>query len=190
MSKVPNGSNFDKSDLDWGYFDPQPVEPAIYEMPSQLSGERFDQPQRKTYIFINGCLNFSVFHQQRLIVAEVDVSADNSEYADLLLSQLRTRLRNQKWTSCQVQGPFIPYEHGISIATLLIQVGLDSNFDEVYRVARLFLELHPDNDQVERFKKAWATPEHRPGHAGIRESQCGWTIEELQAIESLTPLTP
>ena len=194
--------------------EPKTVTPSEYQMPSRLRGELFNQPSRTTYVFGDDCrpipLSLSAFHGQRLIVIEIEVSTVRSlnsewpslakrkvDFANRLLPKLRARYvgLKSKWmhlfcrkqTDYHVQGPFIPHEQGTAVASLVIRVGLDSNFDEAYKVAQRFLELHQENENFEYFNKIWNKRKlkHQRPRSGYH-----WSGEELRAIGSMAPLEP
>ena len=211
--------NFKRTRFDWmglnpDFAEPEIVTPSDYKMPSRLRGELFNQPSRTAYVFGDDWspipVSLNVFHDQRLIVVEIEVATaysinaewpslekDKLDFANRILPNLRSRyvgLRS-KWMQliCRkqcdyhVQGPFIPREQGTAVVSLVIRVGLDSNFDEAYKIAQRFLELHPENENVEHFKKIWnlSKPERQRPPSGYQ-----WSYEELRAIESMAPLEP
>ena len=185
-----------------------------YKFRARMRGEVFDQRPRISYVFGSDeqpiPLSLSVFHQQRVIVVEVDVATLTSvtaeypklckpkkEFAIELLGRLRAqydgrwvrlaRMIRRQRESLFIEGPFIPYEQGIALVSLAVRVGRDSNFDRAYEKAKKFLELHPENEEFERFQKVWEKPEAAPPkkHDGYQ-----WTQVELRAIEQMAPLQP
>lgn len=193
--------------------EPEQTDRSEYRTPSRLRGEVLDQPSRATYVFGNDGypipLSLCAFQEQRLIVVEMDVATVKAihaewpslakrkvEFANRLLPKLRShyvglrarvgrRLRRETG-DYYVQGPFIPYQSGIAIVSLIIRVGLDSNFDQAYRIAKRFLDLHPGNERFELPEKTDAKPKPKPAVPGAYM----WTNEELYAIESMAVLEP
>ena len=196
--------------------EPETVTPSEYQSPTRLRGELFDQPRRVTYVFGEDRnpmpISLCTFHDQRLIVIQMDVATVKSvnadwpslvewkaDFADQILSKLRARyiglkskwmrLIGRKQTDYYVQGPFIPFEQGIAVASLVIRVGLDSNFDEAYKIAQRFLELHPQNENFKYFDKVWNKRNPKP-ESSRPLGAYRWTDDELKAIESMAPLEP
>ncbi len=188
--------------------------PHVYEVPSRVRGELFNQPPRTTYIFGTDTLpiplSLLAFKAQRLIVVEVEaakieiVTAEwpalsnlKKKFAIQLLEQLSSQyvgrwaeiirwLRREK-PAFRVEGPFIPHQQGSALVTLMIRVSRDTNFDESYQIAKRYFELHPDNEDLLRFQKQWEKPKAKPSNS--RDSY-DWTEQELWAIESMAPLEP
>lgn len=195
------------------YVEPGYSADPYYKYRPQMRGEDFNQPARINYVFGSDAqpipLSLCVFHAQRLIVVEIDIATVTSltaeypnlsnpkkEFAIQLLGQLRAkydgvwaklgRMFRRKRESLFLEGPFIPYEPGIALVSLVIRVGRDSNFDEAYRIAKRFLELHPENDERERFRKTWDPNVSREN----KDDGYQWTSVELRAIEYMAPLEP
>lgn len=183
-----------------------------YRYRPRMRGENFDQPARINYVFGTESkpvpMSLCVFHDQRLIVAEIDIATLTSltaEYPNLsrqkrkfgieLLTQLRAkydgvwarlvRFFRRKRESLFIEGPFIPYEPGVALVSLVIRVSRDSNFDDAFQVAKRFLELHPENEEVEHFRKLWHQKTPSAKNDGYQ-----WTFVELRAIEGMAPLEP
>jgi len=183
-----------------------------YDPPARTRGELFNQPRRINYVFGEDIypipLSLSVFHEQRLIVIAVDVAALSSIYAEHpalnsvkkeFATKLLTKLRRKydgTWSEVKriaarehrrffVEGPFIPYEQGIAVVSLTIQVTRDFSFDQAYVIARKHLELHPENQDVDRLAKRWTKPKP-PIPRDPNAYQ--WSGTELRAVESMAPV--
>jgi len=188
-----------------------------YKFRPRMRGEKFNQLARVNYVFNPEVgyapipMSLSAFHDQRLIVAEIDVATLTSltaehpnlskrkmKFATQVLGQLRSKYdgiwarlvrllrRKRESLSLSIEGPFIPYEPGIALVSLVIRVGRDSNFDDAYQIAKRFFELHPRNEDFERFQKIW-----NPNPSKVRKDDCyQWSNVELRAIEYMAPLEP
>ena len=184
-----------------------------YRFRPQMRGEAFDQPSRINYVF-GTCeqpipMSLCAFHEQRLIVAEVDITTNASltaefpnlskrkkEFADRLLGQLRSsydclfaklvRWFQRKRGALDVEGPFIPYEPSIALVTLVVRVSRDANFDDAYRIAKRFFELHRENEDYEKFKIQWGKSKLPVS----KKDGYPWTATQLKAIEDMAPLEP
>ena len=216
MAKMLKQTRMDLLGLSPDYGEQRSTTPTEYKMPSRLRGEVFNQPLRAIYVFGKDIrlmpLSLRAFHDQRLIVVEMEVATVNSvtaewpslerrkvDFANKILAKLRTRyvglqsklvrLLKSKKSDYQLHGPFIPHEPGIAVVSLVIRVGLDSNYDEAYKIAQRFLELHPENEKLKHFKEAWNKSKPSPNRQrppGIYQ----WTHEELDAIGSMAQLEP
>lgn len=191
---------------------------ALDQLPSRSRGESFDQKQRITYSFeknsIVGCL--LALHADRAIVVQIDV-AKNSNYAawprlsdsrqvfaERFLTELRSRCQSPwarfiaglswlltgKGTAIQIDGPFIPAERLVALMTLVIRVPSSVNYDAVYRTVHEFVDLHPKNDDREKFVERWNPRRSRKlaTQPSRLEDGYSWSTLELSAVEHMAHL--
>ncbi|MDB2687674.1 hypothetical protein N9Y42_10730, partial [Mariniblastus sp.] len=116
MSEMLERTRLDWLGLDPNFVEAETVTPSDYQMPSRLRGELFNQPPRVAYIFGDDCspipLSLCAYHNQRLIVVEMEVATVKSlnaewpslakrkvDFANKILPNLRARYvgRISKW---------------------------------------------------------------------------------------------